>query len=567
MMPTLKQYRVCLYGTVSLVALVYILTLAVLPPDGFFINDGGCKFVQMRGLLESGFRQVAIPWPGREIDPTYRYNPLPAPFGQIHEGRLYGFYSFPFAVASALPYRLMGPFGLYIIPFLSGVLLLPAVWQLAGLLPGGSRKQPLSVILVGLCTPVWFYSVTFWEHMPATCLVTWGALLTLRYCLQGNRRDLALSGVLCGFAVYFRDELYLFAASLLVTAIAARPRDWRGYLTYTAAVLSALAPLWIFNLAEFGTLLGLRLGSASPIDRGIGTHLLDRWQVVRVLLFNAHSTRWISITVTAPFLLLMMLFPRVSKRSLSPVAFALAGIGFASGLTVLHGHLTASRPVWRLLASNGLFAVSPILIFAFVRSRRLAPDPANDSDRAKRLVWQITLVYLLQYLILSPRANTAGIHWGCRLLLPLYPLMGAMASSTLEEWLARAEKRKRVMVAALLVAGLSVWTQVYALHLLRARKAFASRLNRFTANTPESTIVATGWFLPQELALNFYDKKVFLVKKSEELDSLRKVLASHGIRRFRLMSAYPLTGVPPKDKQTFDDGLNFMRVETTSVSL
>ena len=46
-----------------------------------------------------------------------------------------------FALLSSLPWRLLGAAGLYLLPLLGGLLLLPAVWSLTGLLPGAHRSE------------------------------------------------------------------------------------------------------------------------------------------------------------------------------------------------------------------------------------------------------------------------------------------------------------------------------------------------------------------------------------------------------------------------------------------
>ena len=84
-------------------------------------------------------------------------------------------YSATFAVPSSFPYRLFGDPGLYLLPLAAGLLTLPAVWSLAGMLSGARVGR--AVPLASLGTPLWFYSLTFWEHTPAACLAVWSVLL------------------------------------------------------------------------------------------------------------------------------------------------------------------------------------------------------------------------------------------------------------------------------------------------------------------------------------------------------------------------------------------------------
>ena len=146
--------------------LVYLAALFVLPAEGFWINDNGCKFIQAQALERNGFRDFSIPWPGRELDAELRYNPLPAPFGYVLKGKLYGTFSAPFVLLSAGAHSLFGRHGLFMLPLVGGLLTLVGVWRLAGLLPGAPGGRLVAVLITALGTPLLFYSVTFWEHTP-----------------------------------------------------------------------------------------------------------------------------------------------------------------------------------------------------------------------------------------------------------------------------------------------------------------------------------------------------------------------------------------------------------------
>ena len=130
--------------------------LASLPPDGFWINDNGCKFVLMEGIIRSDYQEYAIPWPGRDLDPEFVYNPIRSPFGHVRDGKLFCTFSPVFALLSSVPYRLLGSYGLYLMPLLCGVLTLPAVWILTGWVAPSPRArriaQPLSVVVAALAT-------------------------------------------------------------------------------------------------------------------------------------------------------------------------------------------------------------------------------------------------------------------------------------------------------------------------------------------------------------------------------------------------------------------------------
>ena len=96
---------------------------------------------------------------------------------------------------ASVPYRVLGSPGLYALPLLGGLLTLPAAWLLVGMIVpiGRSRRiaQPLAVGIAALGTPMWFYSLTFWEHTPAVCLTTWSILFAARYTKSGHPQEIA----------------------------------------------------------------------------------------------------------------------------------------------------------------------------------------------------------------------------------------------------------------------------------------------------------------------------------------------------------------------------------------
>lgn len=546
----------------------YVAAYVMIPKDGFWINDNECKFLQVQGLIRTEFRDFSIPWPGKELDPELSCSPLVDPFGHVANGRLYCFYPPMFALVSTLPYRLWGSHGLHIGPFIAGLLTLPAIWYLAGLLPGRRSSRPIAVFLAALATPIWFYSMTFWEHTPSVCLTTWSVAFCMRYLLSGGLGSVMLSAALCGFSVYFRDDLYLLGAAIGLVMILFGPRRrWLAAALFALALGVSVLPLLYFQWKVLGNPLGHHFTHHSPLEFGIGTFLLDRFGVVRTLLIDCYGRGVVSFTVILPYLLLWLIYPRVSGqifRWLVPLICAVALLG---GLVISFGHLTAYSPMWCLLTANSLFAVSPILILGFICRR---DDPAgnerhDDAGRIQRALWTILSFYVLAFVFLVPKMNSSGIHWGCRLVLPAYPLMAVMAGGTLATWW-HACRRNRSVLGALLGAtvALSVGMQAYSLWLLAARKEFAAEFNRIVAQRPETVIVTNHGLVPQYLSGCFYDKRIFL-----PVDQMGWLALRTSLRRARIREALFISGWRPGASRSAprDGALNDSRLKYMSVML
>ncbi len=554
------------------VGAAYAITCWLLPADGFWINDNGSKFILMESILRTDYRDFSIAWPGQALDPGFEHNPLPAPFGHVNDGRLFSTYSAFFPLAASFAYRWIGSQGLYALPLLGGLLTLPAVWLLVqtfmGSGPGRRIAQPLAVCLVAFCTPMWFYSVSFWEYTPAVCLTTWSVWLFVRYVVDGERSLLMIAGLLCGIATCFRDEFLLFAA-VLACAILLSRRSWAGVWSFTLTFLPVVGLLGWFQALTVDSALGYHLTSLSPFEGGLNGYLSGRLDAARSLLVASHRTTALAVALSLPHLILWLLHPRVSLRTfvwLTPLAAAFAVL---SGVVILAGHLSAPSPLRWLLFTGGLFATTPVMIMGFIR---LQDGPAGAAPEgralAERSVWLVALLYPLFYLALTPVDHARGIHWGCRYLLPVFPLFAALAASTTARWWLAAGGRplsKAIVAAAI---ALTLATQLYSLRILYQKKQHSALLQAMVSERPENVIIAQGWYVPQELARVFFDKPMFLVRNPSERRRLATALQAAGYDEALLVSVPPEKRAGGTNSQILrDGGLGFMTVELRHLDL
>ncbi len=559
--------------SIGLVALTYLLTVVILPGSGLWINDNGAKLIQTQGIVINHYRDFSVPWPGAASDPSFHYNPVPYPIGAMENGRLHITYSPAFALASSLPWRAFGTRGLFIMPWISGILLLPAVWILAGFASPSPSARPLAVLIAGLGTPLWFYSMTFWEHAPAACLAAWAAAFMFRHLTKGTMRPLAASAALCGLSIYLRADMLVFAAAIIAVMLIYGSAQRRGAVIFLAALALAVLPLAVGQWLMLGHPLGLHLAAHSPFSHGLAAFLAERWAVLQKLWLNAHPNPWLSAVAAGPFVALFLVFPRVKEERFNRAAALLAAAGIACAMIVAGGLLSSESPYWWLVDANGLFAASPALILAFIRVRRSPADAVAAADgplqgRGPEAVRMIALLFALGYAALSP-TSSFGVHWGCRFLLPAYPLLAVLAAGTAAGMMEAGTGRgKRTGAAAVaLVLALSFAAQLYSIYLLYERKAYSVRLNRAVMERGENVVVATDWFIPQILAPVFYDKEIFLAPDRGGRDELMRELRREGVGRV-LMIAASDAGIPDKVPRTMlDDGMKFMTLRLADITL
>jgi hypothetical protein len=156
-------------------------------------------------------------------------------------------------------------------------------------------------------------------------------------------------------------------------------------------------------------------------------------------------------------------------------------------------------------------------------------------------------LWVLLYVLIAPPRITRGIHWGCRYLLPVYPLLAVLAAGTITRWWQRAGRAPLSRVVVAVALGLTLTAQVYALYLLRCRKAFVRRLNAAVAQRPEQIVIVDVWFLSMDLAPDFFEKRVFSVRSERDAVDLARDLRAAGYQRALLIKVLDQRFGPPAD--------------------
>ena len=539
-----------------LVGVVYLVTLFAVEREGFWITDNANKFLQLQAIVDSGYTDYSIPWRGKGLDPDMRFNPLPAPFSTVHDGKIYSQYSPLFAVLSSLPYRWFGFSGLYLLPLLGSLLTLVGVARLAESVGLKSRWRHVAVLLAGLCTPLWFYAVVFWEHALAAGLSVWAVDLHLRWAEHRWHGRLVAGALAAAGAVWFRDEALLLCAVLLLFVLA-QARDHRlGTLGVSVVtMLVGITPLLVFQWFSLGDPLGFHV-RANLGD--LGGHLASRPEVFYRLFLAADERTLVSILIALPFVAALLLYPRLSPRAFERTFVVSAVIATAAGLFFIGGMIVTRSPITRLLESNSLFPAATFLLLGLLRCN------GSSGDAAARRLWALALAYGLAYALAAPLIASGGIHWGNRFLLPLYPLLTVLVVRNLAACSSTSLRSVRwVGVGAALSIALA--TQIYSIDLLATKKDFSVRANRALAGRSETAIVSNAWWVPQELYSALREKPVFYARNTLELTRLRWRLRSAGFERFLLVMR---TADRPEyvEAQVVDDGgLNFFSLAFVEV--
>jgi hypothetical protein len=421
------------------------------------------------------------------------------------------------------------------------------------------------VLLTGFCTPVWFYSVVFWEHVPAACLALFGAEGVLRFLRDGARRDLVRGCALAALAVYLRDELYLFCGVLAAVATREAPGPrLRVAATSLATLGAALVPLWAFQAWALGHPFGFHLDTHLAQD--LTTHLRERGSILHLLFLASGPDRAASLLAMGPFALALLLAPRLGERSAAWLPPALAGLAAIGCGISLAGYARAESPIRWMHASNGLLSTVPVLALAGFRFADVREAPLDL--RATGALRSIALGYAGLYALAAPLAASAGVHWGNRFLLVLYPLTALLAGPNLARWLERFARVRPVAAGVVaLAAATSVGAQAYGVRLLHEKQSFSVRLAAEVASHPGVPIATGIFWLPQELFAELRARPIFLVSTRDDLRELKGRLRRASYRELLFVSAAGGANAGTIVGRIDDPDLGFYGVDLVRVEL
>lgn len=572
------------------VAALYLGALVSMPPEGFTQHDTGAKYLQVRNLrLTPTGIDWSINYPARPLDPNLQFVPFNPKQHEVDaEGRIYLQWPIFLGLLTRIPWKVLGFWGLYLVPLLAGLGTLWASYLLALNIGGVPRKAAwLAIPLVGLATPISIYSLLYFEHTLAAMLVTFSllaALLAMRGD-ESSRRGLIFSGALLAVAVYFRSELYVLAFVMVCLYVAdgLRSRSWRPLLIWGGAFLVSLVPLWAFYAINEGSILPLHAmwyfaggdGSSAPGTGGIelprlryiadaGLRILPDFllgpQDAQIAPLSPTFPPWAEISTLAGTALCALSAFGIFTRRLLSARWPLYTLG-AGLLLILAPSLLTLVSEASYYNLHGFLLASPFIVLALLPARSPSTDslPATDDtqyvirNRFSRLQ-VMTLLYVgLHALVISALSGLGPIsrhEWGQRYLLPAYPALAVLAlaggwrlwSGGMTNTETRASRPRQLVVQACLALGVLL-ALIGAGFTLRGYFTLADERAQVVAwqglarTLPDREPLLTDtWWLPLNLAADFYTRPIMLAEGAERMAEWAREMRGRKVQTFGLMS-------------------------------
>ena len=553
------------------VLLIYAAVLASMPAHVFWSPDEGGKFLEMQSMHWHDGLTYTVPYASQRIDPHFDFYPrlsasdsgaFPYPSATA-QGSVRFYWPIWFPLLSRIMLQALGLRGIYLIPLLSGWL----ITLLSGRIVHAftPRLAPLAILLVGLATPVCFYSQCFWEHTLTSLLGLLAVAILVARRSGSVATPLAMVPPLVA-ATMLRIEMVAFAvAAVLMWGLtglvtrgwvsseveatsASSSRDarrsgqlprWAAYLLLVCLAAGALtmivltAPLRQQRfIATLPTHLGLFVLKMPHLPRSVASLLINTGLNEGPIVAPA----WVAVACVAVGLCFVAPFIAAARTEAAILIPALvATLVFSTSVVLL------SRG-YRAL--HGIFPVAPFLVIWLYA----LPDAWRRRDAKLLTLAGFAVVYLLigcaAIFIFHTDTQgrlTTGLEWGQRYLLTLYPILTILSLVAFSAyWHSTRPVRLRnafaVLVSAMVVIG--VQQEVRGIAMLRFNRVKFADWDRWLRS--DGPIVTDLWWLPATLAPLFVSKEMSYVARPAHLARWVPLAAAHGVTDFTFASLGPV---------------------------
>lgn len=315
-----------------------------------FSGDSLGKLVQSVSLRHNHFSSDELYYPGRAVDPGYRFYPFPGVYHLELMGRHVGPFPAAFAAVGAVLTALM-PEGALIFPGV-GVFLLTVF-----LFDRFLRPSLPALIAFAVGTPLLVMSLEFSENIYSAFIGACATALWISALSEHSPRRFIAAGFLLAFAAFFRMESALltaaFSAAMLLEAVRRTSilNALREYLPFGISAAAGFGLLLWFNWVLFGHILGARM-VANPMQLDLFS--MPKLVQVQVLLLGGEGQ--LGFFGYMPALVVLFFFLIRSKEKPVRIVF-FAMLIFIPAVAILSPHTGVVNWGPRFL----LYAVFPCL--------------------------------------------------------------------------------------------------------------------------------------------------------------------------------------------------------------
>ncbi len=524
----LQGWNLITLGFLTLL-LYLIVAWFVQNPAAFITPDEGGKFLQLQNLaFVDGNLTYDLPYRGQSLDPDLRFAPQNEFWGlRVRDGKLY-FNRFSLLGLLVRPFfDLFGFPGLYLIPALCGV----ACSLLTILLLDPEERRLEMWLLIAFGSPVFIYSVLFWEHTLAVALGLLAIWLAVKKKAINHNLSWLGIGLALGLSVIVRLEMAIFALAFLAVHLYVVPNKKRGPLIALGLLVTVVLTFLSLNLVFYGQPWpdnSRYLFFPFNYFRQVG------WLAVKDLLVGpsaegAIDTGWLGgLWTIAAVIAIAHSF--TENRTISVQRLRTGGVV-----------VTMVIAVWFLFDStnyysaHGLLFTTPWVLLGVIRTKEIW----QQGERHHKIIVGTVLTGLIGYTIniIGLRASSphGGLEWGARYALVYYPLLALLAGWHFKG--GRQHTLNLLITGGMIFLGLAF--QIRGVWANRQSKALNEELYALIQEQPDEHIVFNEWWLPLNAAPIYEEKRFYVVPTARELATWSQLANQNDIYTFSLVTTNP----------------------------
>ncbi|KPL06575.1 hypothetical protein AMJ86_08100 [bacterium SM23_57] len=497
------------------VIILYLVLTLIIPRDGFWTIDNGLKYLAIHEQVPHPLQSLNITIHDSQIDPWNEAAPLIPPFVHRQHDRLIPVFPPLFIALCALCWKVAGSWILSWIPWLAGVVTLGILWF--GYRHGREAPNLNYVILLGLASPLAFYSLTLWEHSMSLLFLAMGIALTIHYAPSSLGRWF-LGGLLLGIAGMFRLEGWIIATAWIIVSF-----HYQHRVRWTALVLGVILAsfLWIAsNFLWTGSFIPLQFSENVMVYGTSGGHFsivewgASRLQTLVNLLITAHRQSDVTIMLSASVVIAIILMMTGRKSLFSSVGLIVIAAAY---LVFLFFEYSANLPINATAFSGGLMWCCPWVVLACFTSKK---------DKLSNRILLAALIATVIIIAVTPISR--GVHFGPRILLGVIFLLVLLVSRILTQ--ITLSKFQTVFVWIIVI--LTIVHQGRGIDLLARQKSQNVDFVTKVSQLKERIILTNMWWLPSDLARTWDTHSFFCVSRQDVVQNLLLYMKLSGVNRF-----------------------------------
>ncbi len=486
------------------------------------------KFLGAQSFAHTG--SLAIPYDGVDFDPHGVFRPIIHPFSKMDtSGRQIPVFSVTFMLICGLFYFLFGHWGPSMVPVLGGIFLLLSAWYM-WIRHRKTHDGRMFLLVLGLGSPVLFYTQTLWEYTFAMGLVTAAFTTVCRGRVEKPKSiewEPIISGFLIIFAAAFRTEAILFVPGILIFwRMTSRSLD--SMWLYLIGISVGLAFSGGINFLFTGNVLPLHLLTnmfGDKFDFSLVTLTINKAHNFYVLLVEGFPQNHFTVFGVIPFLILA--FWRRWRYEGKYWYGVAAVIIIVWGVYLTLSILPSNRAAY-MAFSGGLIWVVPISILGLIRLK-------GERRRFWFLIYIASLIFVLIVGFTSPFVR--GVHWGPRFILLIIPFILLIAAARAQRWCSRYPVVRPVIII-LVIMGLV--NQANSISVLWNTKQQNKKLTNWVATSADNPSLTNMWWLPSDVALIDMNKAWYSVGNDpRDIQNVLKGLRRRGIEKVNFFEKPP----------------------------